>query len=195
MNASEKVLDFQRAAEKTGMQFGIASMDTLMRMRAGQFRLGVSSRCQMNYRNTVNQCGVSFPIYRKNAETLLCVVNRKKAERPEFSLLYLLCGASMLTIILSVRFRIFHSSLILAQKTTSANPFWGWRCGFFFGAHFCNAPGAGYLLQQPLSGWHLGLQSQPLGVNWAAGKGMRLNSSQGSSAQPGESQHSLVGML
>lgn len=53
----------------------------------------------------------------------------------------------------------------------------------------------GYLLQQPLSGWHLGLQSQPLGVNWAAGKGMRLNSSQGSSAQPGESQHSLVGML
>ena len=53
------------------------------------------SRCQMNYRNTVNQCGVSFPIYRKNAETLLCVVNRKKAEFPEFSLLYLLCGASM----------------------------------------------------------------------------------------------------
>ena len=35
------------------------------------------SRCQMNYRNTVNQCGVSFPIYRKNAETLLCVMNRK----------------------------------------------------------------------------------------------------------------------
>jgi len=30
MNASEKVSDFQRAAEKTGMQFGIASMDTLM---------------------------------------------------------------------------------------------------------------------------------------------------------------------
>lgn len=140
MNASEKVSDFQRAAEKTGMQFGIASMDTLMRMRAGQFRSGVSSRCQMNYRNTVNQCGVSFPIYRKNAETLLCVVNRKKAERPEFSLLYLLCGASMLTIILSVRFRIFHSSLILAQKTTSANPFWGWRCGFFFGAHFATRP-------------------------------------------------------
>ena len=38
MNASKKVLDFQLAAEKTGMQFGIASMDTLMRMRAGQFR-------------------------------------------------------------------------------------------------------------------------------------------------------------
>ena len=38
MNASEKVSDFRRAAEKTGMQFGIASMDTLMRMRAGQFR-------------------------------------------------------------------------------------------------------------------------------------------------------------
>lgn len=34
----QKVLDFQLAAEKTGMQFGIASMDTLMRMRAGQFR-------------------------------------------------------------------------------------------------------------------------------------------------------------
>ena len=34
MNASEKVSDFQRAAEKTGMQFGIVSMDTLMRMRA-----------------------------------------------------------------------------------------------------------------------------------------------------------------
>lgn len=34
----QKVLDFQLAAEKTGMQVGIASMDTLMRMRAGQFR-------------------------------------------------------------------------------------------------------------------------------------------------------------
>ena len=98
------------------------------------------SRCQMNYRNTVNQCGVSFPIYRKNAETLLCVMNRKKAERPEFSLLYLLCRASILTIILSVRFRIFHSSLFLTQKTTSANPFWGWRCGFSFGAHFATRP-------------------------------------------------------
>ena len=140
MNASKKVLDFQLAAEKTGMQFGIASMDTLMRMRAGQFRQGASSRCQMNYRNTVNQCGVSFLIYRRNAETLLWVLNRKKAERPEFSLLYLLCRASILTIILSVRFRIFHSSLILAQKTTSANPFWGWRCGFSFGAHFATRP-------------------------------------------------------
>lgn len=53
-----------------------------------------------------------------------------------------------------------------------------------------------YFPQQPSwahRGW--GLQSQPLGVNWAAGKGMRLKSSQGSSAQPGESQHSLVGML
>ena len=51
-----------------------------------------------------------------------------------------------------------------------------------------------YFPQQPQSGT-FGLQSQPLGVNWAAGKGMRLNISQGSSAQPGESQHSFVGML
>ena len=36
-------------------------------------------------------------------------------------------------IILSLRFRVFHDSLILTQKTTSANPFWDGRCGFFIG--------------------------------------------------------------
>lgn len=77
MNASEKVSGFRLAAEKTGMQFGTASMDTLMRMRAGPFRSGVSTRCQMNYRNTVNQCGISFPICRRNSETFLCVMNHK----------------------------------------------------------------------------------------------------------------------
>ena len=33
-----KSFGFPACWEKTGMQFGIASMDTLMRMRAGQFR-------------------------------------------------------------------------------------------------------------------------------------------------------------
>lgn len=37
--------------------------------------------------------------------------------------------------------------------------------------------------------------SHPVGVNCAVGKGMRENISQGSSAQPGVSQHSFVGML
>ena len=35
--------------------------------------------------------------------------------------------------ILSLRFRVFHGSLILTQKITSANPFWDGRCGFFIG--------------------------------------------------------------
>lgn len=33
-----KSFGFPACCGKTGMQFGIASMDTLMRMRAGQFR-------------------------------------------------------------------------------------------------------------------------------------------------------------
>lgn len=54
--------------------------------------------------------------------------------------------------------------------------------------------------QQPLSSscgpQPLSFRSQPLGENWAEGKGIRLNISQGSSAQqPKLSQHSLVGML
>ena len=36
-------------------------------------------------------------------------------------------------IILSLRFRVFHRSLILTQKTTSAKPFWGWSMWFFHG--------------------------------------------------------------
>ena len=35
--------------------------------------------------------------------------------------------------ILSLRFRVFHGSLILTQKTTSAKPFWGWSMWFFHG--------------------------------------------------------------
>ena len=44
--------------------------------------------------------------------------------------------------------------------------------------------------QQPVSS-----RSQPRGATCFTGKGMRLNISQGSSAQPAASQHSLVGML
>ena len=40
-----------------------------------------------------------------------------------------------------------------------------------------------------------GQVSQPRGANWFSGKGIRLNISQGSSPQPGASQHSLVGIL
>ncbi len=42
--------------------------------------------------------------------------------------------------ILSLRSRVFHSSLILTQKTTSAKPFRDGRCGFFHGRILQQAP-------------------------------------------------------
>ena len=52
--------------------------------------------------------------------------------------------------ILSLRFRVFHDSLILTQKTTSAKPFWDGRCGFFMGV-FCNRPYDYWIISFPLA--------------------------------------------
>jgi len=49
-----------------------------------------------------------------------------------------------------LRFRVFHDSLILTQKTTSAKPFWDGRCGFFMGV-FCNRPYDYWIISFPLA--------------------------------------------
>lgn len=47
---------------------------------------------------------------------------------------------SLNCVLLSVRFRVVHDSLILMQKKHIGQPFLGWLCGSFLGGAFCNAP-------------------------------------------------------